>query len=182
MWTDIIQWLKSHIITTIITAIIIAIVGAISPRIFAAIIGYPDEVTYSTTYSSTCNPYFGNKESCGAILIFKLANIGENIQPLIKIGFQDFDIHTQTAQFTDLVADTKPKTHLRLEKTETPGAYVINQMPPNTILHLSISTLGKENSAKLVNGKIDISAKGEVIKISPQWAMMGRFMYALFNS
>ena len=153
--------------------------------ILAVVASSDDEVSYSLrTAFSLCNS-FGNPpnsvtpDNCATWFNFKLANTGDNPQPLVE-----FRIPAETATLSDvqvlhLVASNNKIPRIEVQTTDLPGTYRISELPPNVLVTVRLSTSGLEQARRLIEGKnVEVHAKGRVIKVDPHAAVVIRMLYA----
>jgi len=156
--------------------------------ILAVIARSDDEVSYSVnTVFSLCNS-FGKPlkgvtlDNCATWFDFKLANTGENPQPLVK-----FSVPAGTAALSDvhilhLVASNEKIPKIEVQTTEQPGTYQISELPPNVLVTVRLSTSGLEQARHLKDGQgVEVRAIGRVINVDPHAAVVIRMLYALFT-
>jgi hypothetical protein len=156
--------------------------------ILAVIAGSDDEVSYSVnTAFSLCNrfgkPLKGvTADNCATWFDFKLANTGDNPQPLVE-----FSVPAGTATLSDvhiihLVASNERLPKLEVQATNLPGEYRIREFPPNVLVTVSLSTSGLEQARGLKEGQgVEVRASGRVINVDPHAAMVIRMLYAVFT-
>jgi hypothetical protein len=156
--------------------------------ILAVIAGSDDEVSYSVnTAFSLCNrfgkPLKGvTADNCATWFDFKLANTGDNPQPLVE-----FSVPAGTATLSDvhiihLVASNERLPKLEVQATNLPGEYRIREFPPNVLVTVSLSTSGLEQARRLKEGQgVEVRASGRVINVDPHAAMVIRMLYAVFT-
>jgi hypothetical protein len=156
--------------------------------ILAVIAGSDDEVSYSVnTAFSLCNS-FGNPlkgvtaDNCATWFDFKLANTGDNPQPLVE-----FSVPAGTATLSDvhilhLVASNEKIPKIEVQTTNLPGEYRIRELPPNVLVTVRLSTSGLEQARRLKEGQgVKVRASGRVINVDPHAAMVIRMLYAVFT-
>ena len=156
--------------------------------ILAVIARSDDEVSYSVnTVFSLCNS-FGKPlkgvtlDNCATWFDFKLANTGDNPQPLVK-----FSVPAGTAALSDvhilhLVASNEKIPKIEVQTTEQPGTYRISELPPNVLVTVRLSTSGLEQARHLKDGQgVEVRANGRVINVDPHAAVVIRMLYALFT-
>jgi len=156
--------------------------------ILAVIASSDDEVSYSVnTAFSLCNSFgkpvkgltLGN---CVTWFDFKLANTGDNPQPLVK-----FSVPAGTAALSDvhilhLVASNEKIPKIEVQTTGQPGTYRISELPPNVLVTVRLSTSGLEQARRLKEGQgVEVRANGRVINVDPHAAVVIRMLYALFT-
>jgi hypothetical protein len=153
--------------------------------ILAVIASSDDEVSYSlNTAFSLCNSYGKplkgvTPDNCATWFDFKLANTGDNPQPLVE-----FSVPAGTATLSDvhilhLVASNEKIPELKVQATDLPGEYRIRELPPNVLVTVRLNTSGLEQARRLKEGKdVAVHAKGRVINVDPHAAVVIRMLYA----
>jgi hypothetical protein len=156
--------------------------------ILAVIASPDDEVSYSVnTAFSLCNsfgrpPKGVTPDNCATWFDFKLANTGDNPQPLVE-----FSVPAGTAALSDvrilhLVASNEKIPKIELQTADLPGEYRIRELPPNVLVTVRLSTSGLEQARRLKEGQgVVVRANGRVLNVDPQAAVMIRMLYALFT-
>jgi hypothetical protein len=156
--------------------------------ILAVVASSDDEISYSVNTSfSLCNG-FGKPlqgvtlDNCATWFDFKLANTGDNSQPLV-----DFSVPAGTATLSDvhilhLVASNEKIPKIEVQTTNLPGEYRIRELPPNVLVTARLSTSGLEQARRLKEGRgVEVRANGRVINVDPHAATVIRMLYALFT-
>jgi hypothetical protein len=156
--------------------------------ILAVIASSDDEVSYSVNTSfSLCNS-FGKplkgvtSDNCATWFDFKLANTGDNPQPLVE-----FSVPAETATLSDvhilhLVASNEKIPKIEMQPTDQPGEYRIRELPPNVLVTVSLSTSGLDQARRLKEGQgVEVRANGPVINVDPHATIVVRMLYALFT-
>jgi hypothetical protein len=156
--------------------------------VLAVIASSDDEVSYSLNPSfSLCNS-FGKPlkgvtpGNCATWFDFKLANTGDNPQPLVE-----FSVPSGTATLSDvhilhLVASNEKIPKIEVQATDLPGVYRIRALPPNVLVTARLSTSGLEQARHLKEGQgVEVRANGRVIHVDPHAATVIRMLYALFT-
>jgi len=153
--------------------------------VLAVIAGSDDEICYSVNTSfSLCNgfgkPLKGvTPDNCATWFDFKLANTGDNPQPLVM-----FSIPAGTATLSDvhilhLVASNEKIPEIGVQATDRPGEYRVSRLPPNVLVTARFSTSGLERARRLQEGQgVEVHATGRVINVDPQAAVLIRMLYA----
>jgi len=181
-----ITWLRQRLGFTLLIRIGLPAIVLVLP-VLAVIASSDDEVSYSVnTAFSLCNS-FGKPlkgvtpDNCTTWFDFKLANTGDNPQPLVKIS-----IPAGTASLTDLhilhlVASNDKIPKIVLQTSDQPGEYRIRELPPNVLVTARLSTSGLEQARHLKEGQgVEVRASGRVIHVDPHAAVIIRMVYALF--
>jgi hypothetical protein len=156
--------------------------------ILAVIASSDDEVCYSVnTAFSLCNS-FGKPlkgvtlDNCATWFDFKLANTGDNSQPLVE-----FSVPAGTATLSDvhilhLVASNEKIPKIQVQTTNLPGEYRIRELPPNVLVTARLSTSGLEQARRLKEGQgVEVRANGRVINVDPHAATVIRMLYTLIT-
>jgi hypothetical protein len=156
--------------------------------ILAVVASSDDEISYSVNTSfSLCNG-FGKPlqgvtlDNCATWFDFKLANTGDNSQPLVE-----FSVPAGTATLSDvhilhLVASNEKIPKIEVQTTNLPGEYRIRELPPNVLVTARLSTSGLEQARRLKEGRgVEVRANGRVINVDPHAATVIRMLYALFT-
>ena len=182
-----IDWIRQHLGFALLIRIGLPVIVLGLP-ILAVIASSDDEVSYSVnTAFSVCNS-FGKPlkgvtlDNCATWFDFKLANTGDNPQPLVK-----FSVPAGTAALSDvhilhLVASNEKIPKIEVQATGQPGEYRIRELPPNVLVTVRLSTSGLEQARRLKEGQgVEVRANGRVINVDPHAAVVIRMLYALFT-
>jgi len=182
-----IDWVRQHLGFAPLIRIGLPVIVLGLP-ILAVIASSDDEVSYSVnTVFSLCNS-FGKPlkgvtlDNCATWFDFKLANTGDNPQPLVK-----FSVPVGTAALSDvhilhLVASNEKIPKIEVQTTGQPGTYRISKLPPNVLVTVRLSTSGLEQARRLKEGQgVEVRANGRVINVDPHAAVVIRMLYALFT-
>ena len=182
-----IDWVRQHLGFAPLIRIGLPVIVLGLP-ILAVIASSDDEVSYSVnTVFSLCNS-FGKPlkgvtpDNCATWFDFKLANTGDNPQPLVK-----FSAPVGTAVLSDvhilhLVASNEKIPKIEVQTTGQPGAYRISELPPNVLVTVRLSTSGLEQARRLKEGQgVEVRANGRVINVDPHAGVVIRMLYALFT-
>jgi hypothetical protein len=182
-----IDWVRQHLGFALLIRIGLPVIFLGLP-ILAVIASSDDEVSYSVnTVFSLCNS-FGKPlkgvtpDNCATWFDFKLANTGDNPQPLVK-----FSVPIGTAALSDvhilhLVASNEKIPKIEVQTTGQPGTYRISELPPNVLVTVGLGTSGLEQARRLKEGQgVEVRANGRVINVDPHAAVVIRMLYALFT-
>jgi hypothetical protein len=182
-----IDWMRQRLGIALLIRIGLPVIVLGLP-ILAVIASSDDEVSYSVnTAFSLCNS-FGKPlkgvtlDNCVTWFDFKLANTGDNPQPLVK-----FSVPAGTAALSDvhilhLVASNEKIPKIEVQTTGQPGTYRISELPPNVLVTVRLSTSGLEQARRLKEGQgVEVRANGRVINVDPHAAVVIRMLYALFT-
>jgi hypothetical protein len=156
--------------------------------ILAVIAGSDDEVSYSVNTSfSLCNS-FGKPlkgvtpDNCATWFDFKLANTGDNPQPLVEFSVPAGTVTLSDVHILHLVASNEKIPKIEVQTTNLPGEYHIRELPPNVLVTVRLSTSGLEQARRLKEGQgVEVRASGRVINVDPHAAMVIRMLYAVFT-
>jgi hypothetical protein len=182
-----IAWIRQHLGFALLlrTGLPVIVLGL---PILAVIASSDNEVSYSLNPAfSLCNslgkPLKGvTLDNCATWFDFKLANTGDNPQPLVE-----FSLPAGTASLSDLhilhlVASNEKIPKIEVQTTDLPGEYRIRELPPNVLLTARLSTAGLEQARRLQAGQgVAVLANGRVINIDPHAATVIRMLYALIT-
>ena len=181
------DWIRQHLGFALLIRIGLPVIVLGLP-VLAVIASSDDEVSYSVNTSfSLCNS-FGKPlqgitpDNCATWFDFKLANTGDNPQPLVE-----FSVPAGTATLTDvhilhLVASNEKIPKIEVQAADLPGEYRIRELPPNVLVTVRLSTSGLEQARRLKEGQgVVVHANGRVINVDPHAAVMIRMLYALFT-
>jgi hypothetical protein len=184
---QVIDWTRQRLGFTLLIRIALPLIILVLP-ILAVIASSDDEISYSVNTSfSLCNS-FGKPlkgvtpDNCTTWFDFKLANTGDNPQPLVE-----FSVPAGTATLSDvhilhLVASNEKIPKLEVQATNLPGEYRIRELPPNVLVTVRLSTSGLEQARRLKEGQgVKVRASGRVINVDPHAAMVIRMLYAVFT-
>jgi hypothetical protein len=156
--------------------------------ILAVITSSDDEVCYSVNTSFSLCKSFGKPlkgvtlDNCATWFDFKLANTGDDTQPLVE-----FSVPTGTATLSDvhilhLVASNEKIPKIEVQTTDQPGEYRIRELPPNVLVTVRLSTSGLEQAKYIKEGQgVEVRANGRVVNVDPHAATVIRMLYALFT-
>jgi hypothetical protein len=182
-----IDWVRQHLGFALLIRIGLPVIVLGLP-VLAVIASSDDEVSYSVnTVFSLCNS-FGKPlkgvtpDNCATWFYFKLANTGDNPQPLVK-----FSVPAGTAALSDvhilhLVASNEKIPKIEVQTTGQPGTYRISELPPNVLVTVGLSTSGLEQARRLKEGQgVEVRANGRVINVDPHAAVVIRMLYAFFT-
>jgi hypothetical protein len=156
--------------------------------LLAVIASSDDEVSYSVnTVFSLCNS-FGKPlkgvtpNNCATWFDFKLANTGDNPQPLIEFSVPVGTAALADVQILHLVASNEKIPKIEVQTTGQPGTYRISELPANVLVTVRLSTSGLEQARGLKEGQgVEVRANGRVINVDPHAAVVIRMLYALFT-
>lgn len=180
-----IDWVRQHLGFALLIRIWLPVIILALP-LLAVIAGSDDEVSYSVNTSfSLCNsfgkPLTGvTPDNCTTWFDFKLANTGDNPQPLVE-----FNLPAGTAALSDvrilhLVASNEKIPKIEVRSTDLPGEYRIRALPPNVLVTASLTTTGVEQARRLKEEHgMEVRARGRVINVDPHAAVIIRMLYAL---
>jgi hypothetical protein len=184
---QVIDWIRQHLGFALLIRIGLPVIVLGLP-ILAVIANSGDEVSYSVnTFFSMCNS-FGKPlkgvtlNNCATWFDFKLANTGDNPQPLVE-----FSVPAGTAMHSDvhilhLVASNEKIPKIEVQTTDLPGEYRIRELPPNVLVTVRLSTSGLEQARRLKERQgVEVRANGRVINVDPHAAIVIRMLYALFT-
>jgi hypothetical protein len=156
--------------------------------LLAVIASSDDEVSYSVNPSfsmckSSGKPLTGvSLDNCVTWFDIKLANTGDNLQPLVE-----FSVPAGTATLSDvhilhLVASNEKIPKIEVKATDLPGEYRIRELPPNVLVTARLSTSGLEQARRLKEGQgVEVRANGRVINVDPHAATVIRMLFAFFT-
>jgi len=182
-----IDWIRQHLGFALLIRIGLPVIVLGLP-VLAVIAGSDDEVCYSVNTSfSLCNssgkPLKGvTPDNCATWFDFKLANTGDNPQPLVA-----FSVPAGTARLSDvhvlhLVASNEKIPKLEVQPADLPGEYRIRELPPNVLVTVRLGTSGLEQARRLKEGQgMEVRANGRVINVDPHAAIVIRMLFALFT-
>jgi hypothetical protein len=181
------DWIRQHLGFALLIRIGLPVIVLGLP-ILAVIASSDDEVCYSVNTSfSLCNS-FGTPlkgvtpDNCATWFDFKLANTGDNPQPLVE-----FSIPAVTATLSDvhilhLVASNEKIPEIEVQTTDLPGEYRIRELPSNVLVTVKLSTSGLEQARRLKEGQgVVVRANGRIINVDPHAAVIIRMLYTLFT-
>ena len=181
-----IDWIRQHLGFALLIRIGLPVIALGFP-ILAVIASSDDEVSYSVNTSfSMCNS-FGKPlkgvtlDNCTKWFDLKLANTGDNPQPLVE-----FSVPAETATLSDthilhLVASNEKIPKIEVQTTDQPGVYRIRELPPNVLVTARLSTSGLEHARRLKERQgVEVRANGRVINVDPHAATVIRMLYAVF--
>ena len=182
-----IDWIRQHLGFALLIRIGLPVIVLGLP-VLAVIVSSNDEVSYSVnTAFSLCNS-FGKplkgitQENCATWFDFKLANTGDNPQPLVE-----FSVPAGTATLSDvhilhLVASNEKIPKIEVQNAGLPGEYRIRKLPPNVLVTARLSTSGLEQARRLKERQgVEVRAHGQVINVDPHAAAAIRMLYALLT-
>jgi len=182
-----ITWLRRRLGFTLLIRIALPLIILVLP-ILAVIASSDDEVSYSVnTAFSLCNS-FGKPlegvtpDNCTTWFDFKLANTGDNPQPLVEFSVPAGTAMLSEVHILHLVASNDKIPKIEVQTTDLLGEYRIRELPPNVLVTARLSTSGLEQARYLKEGQgVEVRASGRVIHVDPHAAVIIRMVYALFS-
>jgi hypothetical protein len=182
-----IDWIRQHLGFALLIRIGLPVIVLGLP-ILAVIASSDNEVSYSVnTVFSLCNS-FGKPlkgvtlDNCATWFDFKLANTGDNLQPLVEFSIPVGTAALSDVQILHLVASNEKIPKIAVQTTDLPGEYRIRELPPNVLVTVRLSTSGREQARGLKEGQgVEVRANGRVINVDPHAAVVIRMLYALFT-
>ena len=152
----------------------------------AVIASSDDEVSYSVNTSfSLCNssgkPLAGvTPDNCPTWFDFKLANTGDNPQPLVEFSVPAGTATLSGVRILHLVASNEKIPKIEVRSTDLPGEYRIRVLPPNVLVTARLTTTGVEQARRLKEEHgMEVRANGRIINVDPHAAVIIRMSYAL---
>jgi len=156
--------------------------------LLAVIASSDDEVSYSVNRSfSMCNssgkPLKGvTLDNCATWFDIKLANTGDNLQPLVEFSVPAGTTTLSDVHILHLVASNEKIPKIEVQTTDQPGEYRIRELPPNVLVTVRLSTSGLEQARRLKERQgVEVRASGQVINVDPHAATVIRMLFALFT-
>jgi len=182
-----IGWIRQRLGFALLIRIGLPVFVLVLP-LLAVIAGSNDEVCYSVNTSfSLCNS-FGKPlkgvtlDNCATWFDFKLANTGDNPQPLVEFSVPAGTAMLSEVHILHLVASNDKIPKIEVQTTDLPGEYRIRELPPNVLVTARLSTSGLEQARYLKEGQgVEVRASGRVIHVDPHAAVIIRMVYALFS-
>ena len=182
-----IDWVRQHLGFALLIRIGLPVIVLGLP-ILAVIASSDDEVSYSVNTSfSLCNsfgkPLMGvTLDNCATWFDFKLANTGDNPQPLVEFSVPAGTASLSNVHILHLVASNEKIPKIEVQPADLPGEYRIRELPPNVLVTVRLSTSGLEQARRLKEGRgVEVRATGRVINVDPHAATIIRMLYALIT-
>jgi hypothetical protein len=180
-----IDWIRQHLGFALLIRFGLPVIVLALP-LLAVIASSDDELSYSVNTSfSLCNsfgkPLMGvTPDNCTTWFDIKLANTGDNPQPLVGFSFPAGEATLSDVRILHLVASNEKIPKIEVRSTDLPGEYRIRALPPNVLVTARLTTTGVEQARRLKEEHgMEVRAIGRVINVDPHAAVIIRMLYAL---